>query len=344
MMIKISDIKVSPDRTELDSETVQSLAKSIAVLGLLNPITLDQNNELIAGLHRLEAVRMLGWKEIRCNVCDLEGLRKELAEIDENIVRRTLDYMEECTQLARRKVIYETLHPETKQGHRNGQTSKTAQKAVLETKPFSEDAAEKLGLHERTVRKKVQIGRDLIPEAKEIVRENGIPAYKALQLSALPVEQQKNAAEKLAAGDVRTVVEYIKQTDRDAKKKDTAQKETAKPGASQKGASDRTPAPQAEAAPIRLPDKVYPTIRESVADLKNMDKDCSCTPDSFLWEVTAFVKKFRQEIAWYVDPYYMSVFRLLSEQQVRYLHEQLDLICADAKNFYEAVERKNKDE
>ena len=75
-----------------------------------------------------------------------------------------------------------------------------------------------------------------------------------------------------------------------------------------------------------------------------MDKDCSCTPDSFLWEVTAFVKKFRQEIAWYVDPYYESVFCRLSDQQILYLRQQLDLICADANNFYETVERNNKNE
>ena len=343
MMIKISEIKVSPDRREADPESVQSLAKSIAVLGLLNPITIDQNHELVAGLHRLEAVKSLGWQEIRCNVCDFDGLRKELAEIDENLIRRTLDYMEECTQLARRKVIYETLHPETRQGQRNGQTSKTAQRAVLEMKSFSEDAAEKLGLHERTVRKKVQIGRDLTPEAKEIVRENGIPAVKALKLSRLPAEQQENAAKQLAAGEVHT--EYLERTKK-AKAKPKPDKAEHRRAAKPSKCDAPAPVPTSEAktVPIQPPDIEYPTIQASVADLKNLDKDCSCTPDSFLWEVTAFVEKFRQEIAWYMDPYYMSVFRLLSDQQVSYLHQQLDLICADARNFYETVERKGKDE
>ena len=339
MMVKINTIKVSSDRREPDAESVRSLAKSLSVLGLLNPITIDQNHELVAGLHRLEAAKSLGWEEINCNVCDLEGLRKELAEIDENIVRRTLDYMEECTQLARRKVIYETLHPETRQGQRNGQTSKTAQKAVLETKPFSEDAAEKLGIHERTVRKKVQIGRDLTPEAKNIVRENSIPAYKALELAGLPANQQETAAKQMAAGEVHTVKEYLKQK---GQTQSCSEEAEGKPVSDVQSGSG--PVQTEVAVPIQPPDKQYPTIKASVADLKNMDKDCSCTPDSFLWEVTAFVKKFRQEIAWYVDPYYASVFCRLSEQQIRYLHQQLDLICADAKNFYETVERNNKNE
>ena len=335
MMIKISEIRVNPNRRKPDPESVQSLAKSITALTLLNPITIDQNHELIAGLHRLEAAKLLGWEEIPCNVCDLDGLQKELAEIDENIVRRTLDYMEECTQLARRKVIYEALQPETKQGQRNGQTSKTAPGAVLETKSFSEDTAEKLGIHERTVRKKVKMGRDLTPETKKIVKENSIPVKKALKLSNLPPEQQEEAAKQIASGDVDTVEEYLEHNGQ-------IPSHTGETPAGNVRAS--APVQTVDAAPMQPPDKQYPTIKASVADLKNMDKDCSCTPDSFLWEVTAFVKKFRQEIAWYVDPYYMSVFRLLSEQQVSYLHQQLDLICADAKNFYEAVERKNKDE
>ena len=51
MMVKINTIKVRSDRREPDAESVRSLAKSLSVLGLLNPITIDQNHELVAGLH-----------------------------------------------------------------------------------------------------------------------------------------------------------------------------------------------------------------------------------------------------------------------------------------------------
>lgn len=71
------------------------------------------------GLYRLEAANLLGWAEIDCTITSLEGLQAELAEIDENMTRHNPNYLEEGEQLARRKEIYETLQPETRQGKRS---------------------------------------------------------------------------------------------------------------------------------------------------------------------------------------------------------------------------------
>ena len=64
MRIQIDKIKVSPGRREALPEHIEELAKSIAEVGLLNPITVDRDYTLIAGLHRLEAAKSLGWAEI----------------------------------------------------------------------------------------------------------------------------------------------------------------------------------------------------------------------------------------------------------------------------------------
>ena len=64
MLIQISEIKVNPGRREADPEGVQDLVDSISKVGLINPITVDREHTLIAGLHRLEAVKLLGWTEI----------------------------------------------------------------------------------------------------------------------------------------------------------------------------------------------------------------------------------------------------------------------------------------
>ena len=79
--IPIFQINVNDGRREADQDAVQELADSIAELGLINPITVDQEYTLIAGLHRLEAAKRLGWRSIECTVSGLEGLQAELAEL-----------------------------------------------------------------------------------------------------------------------------------------------------------------------------------------------------------------------------------------------------------------------
>ena len=116
MRIKISDIKINTGRRDAEPKAVEELARSIAAVGLMNPVTLDQNNTLVAGLHRLEAAKLLGWAEIECTAIGMDSVQAELAEIDENIVRTRLNRQELCEQLLRRKDLYEMLHPETKDG------------------------------------------------------------------------------------------------------------------------------------------------------------------------------------------------------------------------------------
>ena len=116
MKVKISDIKVNPGRRGVLDNDVEELALSILDVGLLNPITLTEDYTLIAGLHRLEAVKLLGWTEVECTITDLEGLSAELAELDENFARANLSPLEMGDLLKRRKDIYEELYPETKAG------------------------------------------------------------------------------------------------------------------------------------------------------------------------------------------------------------------------------------
>ncbi len=196
MKVKISNIIINPGRRDTQQRNVEELARSIAAVGLMNPITVTQDNTLIAGLHRLEAVKLLGWTEIECTVSDADGLQAELAEIDENFVRAGLSHRELGDLLLRRKELYEAIHPETRQGQRNGQTAKNDKLTVLAAKPFSEDTADKLGISKRTVERLVQTAANLTPEAKKTIRDAGDKITKgdALKISRLPPDQQAEAA------------------------------------------------------------------------------------------------------------------------------------------------------
>ena len=208
MRVRISSIKINPGRREAEPKAVEELARSITAVGLMNPVTLDQNNTLVAGLHRLEAAKLLGWTEIECTTIGMDSVQAKLAEIDENIVRTKLNRQELCEQLLRRKEIYETLHPETRHGMRNGQTAKNANLATLETKSFAEDTAEKTGMSKRAVSRLLQIANNLTGDARRIVEAHNMTQDTALKLSRLQHDEQVEAASMLAAGTMESVEQY----------------------------------------------------------------------------------------------------------------------------------------
>jgi len=167
MLIAIREIKINPGRRAILPKQLQELAQRISTVGLLNPITIDRNYTLIAGQHRLEAVKLLGREEIECTVSSLEGLEAELAEIDENVVRSDLAALDYSDLLLRRKEVYETLHPETKHGgDRKSEKIKRTKCPLDSPKSFVDDTAEKLGVDPRTVRRQIQTAKNLTPEAK----------------------------------------------------------------------------------------------------------------------------------------------------------------------------------
>ncbi len=211
MRIPIHEIKINPGRRQAVPGSVRELADSIAEIGLLNPVTVDRGHTLIAGLHRLEAAKLLGWTEIECIISGLEGLRAELAEIDENFVRSDLTPLEFGELLLRRKELYEALHPETKNGgDRSSAESRTSKCRSAPVSSFAQDTAEKLGVGRRTVERQVQIAKRLTPETKGIIRGSAVPVTRkeALALSRLEPGSQAEAAALLAAGEIRSVEEY----------------------------------------------------------------------------------------------------------------------------------------
>jgi len=119
MKKNINTIKIGNNRRIVDSEKVKELAESILQIGLINPITNTLSNILVAGQHRLEAHKQLGLTEIECNVIVGEDERLfELIEIDENLIRNELHWIENDEQIVRRKDIYELLHPESVLGNK----------------------------------------------------------------------------------------------------------------------------------------------------------------------------------------------------------------------------------
>ncbi len=352
MQIPIEQIRIKEGRRSLNSGYVKELAASIREMGLLNPITIDRENMLIAGLHRMEAAKMLGWTEIPCTVSSLEGLTAELAEIDENIVRSDISALEYGEILLRRKEIYETLHPETKDGIAQAISMNRAlgnnvsDKVPLTSRSFVQDTAEKLGVVPRTVERQIQTAKNLTPEAKEIIRKSDhkISKQAALKLSRMEPEQQKEAAALLASRKIRSMDEYAA---KDKKAPEEKLVQGVFPGNRQEPLEKVVLEGGAAEEDLQLcsPDMRKGTsasLKEIVAELKDPDKDCSGTPESFLAEYSAFVGKFHREIEWYGDPYYDTVYPALTEAHLVQLRGLTDSICSVAEEMYHRVEHKRK--
>ncbi|WP_437310755.1 ParB/RepB/Spo0J family partition protein [Sorangium sp. So ce388] len=224
-MVAIRNIVIPPNRVP-DPSVVRQLKTSIADLGLLNPIILTPDGELVAGRNRIAACVALGYTHIEARIEAWGTIERQLAEIDENLVRRRLSVLERGRLLARRKELYEALYPEARQHARGGHAKAAADGATEIISPapaFSTDAAAKLGTSERTVQEEIRIANDLAPEAVELIL--GAPLadekVKLMELTRLPGEQQAAVARLLVEGRAKSVKTAVAVLQRSASQTDT---------------------------------------------------------------------------------------------------------------------------
>jgi ParB family transcriptional regulator, chromosome partitioning protein len=176
-LITIDQVNVSPYRRPLKDHKVAELMQSIRVNGLLNPITLDQNYMLIAGLHRLTACKLLGFEQIPCNiiVCENQG-HARLAEIDENLVRNELEVLERSELWLERDQILEQLGLRAKPGD-NQYTQREVQSGHETVSPpikTTLEMAKEVGYSDRTFQQGKQIARDIVPEVKQALKDTPV--------------------------------------------------------------------------------------------------------------------------------------------------------------------------
>ncbi len=116
MKIGIDQIQVAEDvRIRQETGDISSLADSISKVGLINPIIIDEDNNLIAGYRRLCACRSLGWKEVEVKMVVFKGDQIKMHEIEvaENFFRKDFT-VEEVLSTERRRL--QLLEQQRKKG------------------------------------------------------------------------------------------------------------------------------------------------------------------------------------------------------------------------------------
>lgn len=181
--ISIGAVNVNrAERQRRDLSNIDVLSDSIRRLGLIHPIVIDRDNNLVAGERRLAACRALGWTHINCQFVDeLDPLIAHAIELEENIKREALAWQDEAKAVAE----YHALRS-------------------LEPEWTNEKTGQALGLTEATVRDKIQVAKEL--EAGNIMIVEA-PRFSTARGIVRRAEARRDEAAALALGESAPTVD-----------------------------------------------------------------------------------------------------------------------------------------
>jgi ParB family chromosome partitioning protein len=172
---RIADIVVGERHRALSFDAVERLAKSLKDIGLRHPVSIrisdgvmlddglcDGVPILVAGAHRLEAAKSLGWSHIDCVEVADDDVQAELWEIAENLHRCDLTKEQRDQHIRRYAELLETQR--NLQSRQNvAIESKRADGKGHRQQGVAGQIAEETGLSKRTVE------RVLNPPAPKVV-------------------------------------------------------------------------------------------------------------------------------------------------------------------------------
>jgi len=165
LRIPLDRIVINPEivaRVKVDEEHLDVLMKSLKEDGQLHPITVrplpDGRYELIDGLHRVEASKRLGWRDIEANIISVDEVEAKFLALKANIIRRSLEAVEEG------EVIYRIM---VKHG--------------LDEK----SVAEKLGVRVKWVSERLALVLKVHEDVKKLVKEGKLSLGHAVIISKI---------------------------------------------------------------------------------------------------------------------------------------------------------------
>jgi ParB-like chromosome segregation protein Spo0J len=211
--IKLSLICPRDGARPVVDKRVSELAESIRRIGLQSPIIVrparqrasdsDPLWEILAGRHRYEAFVLLNRETIPAMVRDVDDLRADLINIDENLCRANLTPAQMAAAIAKRKQIYEVLYPETVHGGNRKSSRRIGNlKRRRTAKRFTKATAEATGRSERHIQRAARHGEKI--GAEELERLANTSLDKAVELEALAVrtaDERKALIDRAVAGE-----------------------------------------------------------------------------------------------------------------------------------------------
>ena len=167
--LSVDEIEPNPSqpRKRFSPNSLRELADSIAMHGVLNPLTVRRSG----GHYELVAARLAGLREVPCMILDVNTEESTLLALVENIQRRDLDFIEEAEGIFQLIKLY-------------GMSQ--------------EEAARRLGKSQPAIANKLRLLK-LPPDVLDILREEELTERHGRALLRLEdPEMQLNAARFIA--------------------------------------------------------------------------------------------------------------------------------------------------
>ena len=223
--IALADIDAADRLRPVDPDHAAFIAASIEQRGLLTPITVRASDDtrfgwrLVAGAHRLQALRDLKWTEAEVGkhilIVETDHLASRLDEIDENLCRHELNALDRAMFLAERRRVYEAMH----KVHGKGGDRKTAllrqENIKLQTlhfdfsPSFTSEVSARVGLSERAVWLSLRIAEKLTPAMVHALRGTKVEKNQRelLALTDMADGDRAKAAAAIGTGEARSVAQ-----------------------------------------------------------------------------------------------------------------------------------------
>ena len=185
-------VEIKDSNPKREHGNIESLKQSIAEVGLINPLTINESGSLLAGRRRYQAVKELGWTEVEVTILPVNGdqLKAFRVAIDENLKRKPLTDPEVATTIKEYDEMKRKLEGEAPE---QGGRPKT-DNDVISYGWSQRKTAEDLGISQPAVVKAIKIATAIeeYPElAKETSGQAVLGKYKRKEVGVIPIPQGK---------------------------------------------------------------------------------------------------------------------------------------------------------
>ena len=162
---------------------LDDLVRSISQKGLLQPLILNQRNQILSGHRRFTAIKELGWTEVECEIVETKSQEEEAELLVHHNKQRVKTWKEKVSEA---QILFPLFH--------KGQGKRTDLTSVRTNRGSARDlVASTLGIPPTTLHKVLKIF-ELDPEMLDLVDKGQTTLHQAF------VEVKKRQDDREALG------------------------------------------------------------------------------------------------------------------------------------------------